>query len=145
MLPYPEHYHIYSLHHILEYTQLIPAALLAFVLYLKNMAPHDTITLDFDWFARVPFKKGFYGLSSVLAKIQARYDGFGVKLQRKIGLAAANPMKHAPTRPHTVKDYPADPNRFDEDAYRPKIGSGMIAVFIMIIIVGLFITIRHRL
>lgn len=143
MLPYPEHYHIYSLHHILEYTQLIPAALLAFVLYLKNMAPHDTITLDFDWFARKPFKRGFYGLSAALAGIQAKYDGFGVKLQRKIGLAAANPMKHAPNKPREVVDHKVNPNRFDEDAYRPQIGSGMIAVFIMIIIVGLFILIKH--
>ncbi len=143
ILPYPEHYHIYSLHHILEYTQLIPAALLAFVLYLKNMAPHDTITLDLDWLARKPFKRGFYGLSTVLANIQAKYDGFGEIFQRKLGLAAANPMKHTPSKPNPVKDHGVNPDRFDEDAYRPKIGSGMIAVFVMIIIVGLFIVIRH--
>lgn len=143
MLPYPEHYHIYSLHHVLEYTQMIPAALLAFMLFLKKMGPHDTITLDFDWFVRVPFKKGFYALSGVLANIQSKYDGFGVKFQRKLGLASANPMKHAPTKPNQVKDRAVSVNRFDEDAYRPKIGTGMIAVFIMVIVVGVFITVKH--
>lgn len=145
MLPYPEHYHIYSLHHVLEYTQMIPAALLAFMLFLKKMGPHDTITLDFDWFVRVPFKKGFYALSGLLANIQAKYDGFGVNFQKKIGLAAANPMKHAPTKPNQVKDHAVSVNRFDEDAYRPKIGTGMIAVFIMVIIVGVFIVVKHML
>lgn len=144
MLPYPEHYHIYSLHHILEYTQLVPAALLAFVLYLKNMAPHDTITLDLDWFARKPFKKGFYALSGVLAGLQAKYDGFGTKFQRKLGLAAANPMKHTPTKPNKVKDHTISAERFDADAYRPKIGTGMIAVFVMVIIVGVFIFVKHN-
>ena len=143
MLPYPEHYHIYSLHHVLEYTQMIPAALLAFMLFLKKMGPHDTITLDFDWFVRVPFKKGFYALSGVLANIQSKYDGFGVKFQRKLGLASANPMKHAPTKPNEVKDRAVSVNRFDEDAYRPKIGTGMIAVFIMVIVVGVFIAVKH--
>lgn len=145
MLPYPEHYHIYSLHHVLEYTQMIPAALLAFMLFLKKMGPHDTITLDFDWFVRVPFKKGFYALSGVLANIQAKYDGFGVKFQRKLGLASANPMKHAPTKPNEVKDHATSVERFDADAYRPKIGTGMIAVFVMVIIVGVFIVVKHML
>ena len=143
MLPYPEHYHIYSLHHILEYTQMIPAALLAFMLFLKKMGPHDTITLDFDWIVRKPFKKGFYGLSGLLANVQAKYDGFGVKFQRKIGLAAANPMKLTPNKGRQVESHKVNPNRFDEDAYRPQIGGGMLAVFITIIIVGLFILIKH--
>ncbi len=144
MLPYPEHYHVYSLHHLLEYMQLVPAALLAFVLYLKNMAPHDTITLDIDWFFRKPFKKGFYGLSALLAGIQARYDGFGVKLQRKLGLAAANPMKHTPNKGRQLESHKTNPNRFDEDAYRPQIGGGMLAVFITLIIIGVFIVVRHQ-
>lgn len=143
MLPYPEHYHIYSLHHILEYTQMIPAALLAFMLFLKKMGPHDTITLDFDWFVRKPFKKGFYALSGILANAQSKYDGFGMKFQRKLGLAAANPLKHSPAKPHKIKDGDVNTNRFNEDAYRPQIGSGMIAVFITIIIVAVFIIVKH--
>lgn len=143
MLPYPEHYHIYSLHHVLEYTQMIPAALLAFMLFLKKMGPHDTITLDFDWFARKPFKKGFYAVSGFLAKAQAGYDGFGVKFQRKLGMASANPLKHAPVKPNPVKDPSATPDRFHEDAYRERIGSGMLAVFITIIIIGVLIIVLN--
>lgn len=143
MLPYPEHYHVYSLHHLLEYMQLIPAALLAFVLYLKNMAPHDTITLDLDWLARRPFKKGFYGFSGFLADIQASSDSFGVKFQRKLGLAAANPLKHTPNKGRKLESRETSPNRFDEDAYRPQIGGGMLAVFITVIIIGVFIILKH--
>lgn len=145
MLPYPEHYHIYSLHHVLEYTQMIPAALLAFMLFLKKMGPHDTITLDFDWFIRVPFKKGFYALSGLLSNIQAKHDGFGMKFQRKIGLAAANPLKNTPNKGRQLESRQVNPNRFDEDSYRPQIGGGMLAVFITVIIVGLFILIKHML
>lgn len=143
MLPYPEHYHMYSLHHLLEYMQLIPAALLAFVLYLKNMAPHDTITLDLDWFLRKPFKKGFYAVSSFLANIQARYDGVGVRFQRKLGIAVANPFKHTPNKARELESRTTNPNRFDEDAYRPQIGGAMLAVFITILIICVFIIVKQ--
>lgn len=143
MLPHPEHYHIYSLHHILEYTQMIPATLLAFVLFLKKMAPHDTITLDLDWFIRIPFKKGFYAFSGLLAGIQNCYDQFGIRLQRKVGLAAANPLNRTPAKSQAVKRKPDVSNRFDEDAYRPQIGGGILAILITSILIGILLIVSQ--
>lgn len=125
MLPYPEHYQIYTLKHILEYSQMIPAALLVFLLFLRRIAPHDTVTQDLDWFTRVPLKKGFYILSEILGDFQAKQDCFGVRIQDKIRLSTA------------------DQGRFDTDIYRPKIGNDILSITTMMIIVGLFIVIKH--
>ncbi len=55
--------HLFSLDHILEYIGLFIGATVPFVLFLPKMAPHDRITLDFDWFYRRWLVAGISSLS----------------------------------------------------------------------------------
>lgn len=55
--------HPFTAHHILEYIGLFIGATIPFVLLLKKMAPHDYLTLDFDWFYRKPLEGLIFGFS----------------------------------------------------------------------------------
>lgn len=46
--------HVFALGHILEYVAIFSAGTIPFVLYIKKMAPHDEISIDFDWIYRRP-------------------------------------------------------------------------------------------
>ena len=60
--------HPYHLGHVLEYIAIFIAGSIPFFLYIKKMKPHDEITLDFDWFYRVPLSKLVLWLSRVVEK-----------------------------------------------------------------------------
>ncbi len=83
MLPYAMDYHPYTFHHILEYMQLVPAALLAFLMYIRKMEPHSLLTLDIDWFARVPFKKFIVLLTRIFSGIQLKMESIGRKIRQR--------------------------------------------------------------
>ncbi len=55
--------HPFTAHHILEYIGLFIGATIPFVLLIKKMAPHDYLSLDFDWFYRKPLADVVFGLS----------------------------------------------------------------------------------
>ncbi len=55
--------HPFTSAHILEYVGLFVGATVPFVLFLPKMAPHDRITLDFDWFYRRWLAEGLTKLS----------------------------------------------------------------------------------
>ncbi len=55
--------HPFTAHHILEYIGLFIGATVPFVLLLKKMAPHDYLTLDFDWIYRKPLANLVFGFS----------------------------------------------------------------------------------
>lgn len=55
--------HPFTAHHIFEYIGLFIGATVPFVLLIKKMAPHDDLTLDFDWFYRKPLAHLIFGLS----------------------------------------------------------------------------------
>ena len=44
--------HPFTAHHILEYIGLFIGATIPFAVLIKKMAPHDELSLDFDWFYR---------------------------------------------------------------------------------------------
>ena len=52
LTPYATMGHPFTAHHIMEYLGLFIGATIPFALFIKRMAPHDTITLDADWFYR---------------------------------------------------------------------------------------------
>lgn len=52
LTPYATMAHPFTAHHILEYLGLFIGATIPFMMFIKRMAPHDTITLDTDWFYR---------------------------------------------------------------------------------------------
>ncbi len=52
LLPYPVHYHPYTLYHISESMQILLFTALGFFLFIKKLAPEQVISLDLDWFYR---------------------------------------------------------------------------------------------
>ncbi len=64
--------HPFTAHHILEYIGLFIGATIPFVMLLKKMAPHDYLSLDFDWIYRKPLANMVFGLSRGI------HDFFGV-------------------------------------------------------------------
>ena len=65
MMPYATVVHPYHMGHVLEYIAIFIGGSIPFFLYLKKMKPHDEITIDFDWFYRIPFNNFMLGLSKV--------------------------------------------------------------------------------
>lgn len=56
--------HPFTLEHILEYIGLFIGATVPFAVFLKKMAPHDVITLDFDWL----YRRGLAPLLTLLSR-----------------------------------------------------------------------------
>ena len=55
--------HPFTVDHITQYIQLFAGAIIVFVMYLEHMMPKEKITLDTDWFYRVPLKYGILYIS----------------------------------------------------------------------------------
>ena len=55
LMPYATMAEPYHMGHVLEYVAIFIGGSIPFFMYLKNMKPHDEITLDFDWLYRKPF------------------------------------------------------------------------------------------
>lgn len=55
--------------HISEYLAIFGGASIPFVLLLKYIAPHDTITTDFDWFYKNWLPKAVYGTSRLIENL----------------------------------------------------------------------------
>ncbi|MGN0732706.1 MAG: Na(+)/H(+) antiporter subunit D [Emergencia sp.] len=66
ILPYASDGHPFTMHHIMEYVALFIGSTLVFYLFRKIMAPHDMISLDFDWIYRKPLAWAVFGISGVL-------------------------------------------------------------------------------
>src|SRR5258707_1803923 len=54
MLPYPVDYQPYTAYHISETLQILLFTGVGFFLLLKKLVPEPTISLDLDWFYRMP-------------------------------------------------------------------------------------------
>ena len=65
LMPNATMLHPYHAGHVLEYIAIFIGGSVPFFLYLKKMKPHDEITLDFDWFYRVPLN----GLVLMMSKL----------------------------------------------------------------------------
>jgi multicomponent Na+:H+ antiporter subunit D len=85
LMPNASMVHPYHLGHVLEYIAIFIGGTIPFILYLKKMKPHDEITLDFDWFYRVPLNRTVLWCSKKLEMIFAwfeRHVGSGVTYLR---------------------------------------------------------------
>lgn len=147
MLPNTMSYQPYTLHHVLEYVQLVPAALLAFMMYLKKMEPHSMLTLDCDWFARKPFMKVVNGLITLFNKLQNNMDYRGRVFQAGIKNFAANPIRYFSGKRirKNADGKKAHPFRYNEDIYRMPIGYGIAGILVAVVIVAVYIVVRYLL
>lgn len=74
LMPYATMAHPFTLHHILEYIGLFIGATVPFVMLLPMMAPHDALSLDFDWFYRKWIPKLLGGLSRQVYRVFSRFE-----------------------------------------------------------------------
>ncbi len=143
MLPYAMDYQPYTVGHVLEYMQLLPAALIPFMMYLNKMEPHSMLTLDTDWFARKPFWTALKGISTGLCALERFCAGIGRKCYHSIQRFSFDPVHKVIRRqPNTVNRNQND-SHFYGDAYRSKIGNGMIGIFVLVIILTVYFVIRR--
>jgi len=85
MLPYPEiaaAYDPYTAYHISETMQILLFTALGFFLVLKKLTPHDTISLDLDWF----YRKGGSAFLWIASRPVQLIDYVVGELYRFIGL-----------------------------------------------------------
>lgn len=88
MMPNGTLVHPFTAEHIFEYIGLFIGATVPFVLLLPKMAPHDLLSLDFDWVYRKGLGPLLRGLSCSINKVFARFQwspGSDEKGQRKVG------------------------------------------------------------
>ena len=119
------------------------AGLLAFLMYIRKMEPHSLLTLDIDWFARVPFKKFIVLLTRIFSGIQLKMESIGRKNQAKIRNFAANPLRILSVQKKDADGKTLHPFLYNEDTYRMPIGYGIAGVLVAGVIVAVFIVCIH--
>lgn len=81
----------FTLHHILEYVAIFIGSTIPFVIYLKKMAPHDEISVDFDWFYRRPLNSFIQGISKAIYSFMLWCDKHVLCGMQFMGAHLANP------------------------------------------------------
>lgn len=76
--------HPFTVDHITQYIQLFAGAIIVFVMYIEHMMPKEKITLDTDWFYRVPLKHCVLGLSNLVDNARLYLGGCFAKIVDKI-------------------------------------------------------------
>lgn len=91
LTPFGTDGHPFTVDHITQYIQLFAGAIIVFVMYLEHMMPKAKITLDTDWFYRVPLKIGVQYLSETV-------DNIRVTIGKSLGnnIAKANELLKDP-------------------------------------------------
>lgn len=81
----------FTLHHILEYVAIFIGSTIPFVIYLKKMAPHDEVSVDFDWFYRRPLNSFIQWLSKTIYSFMLWCDKHVLHGVQFMGAHLANP------------------------------------------------------
>lgn len=135
-LPFMTNYEPYTLDHVVSTLQLSIAVLAVFWLVLPKMTPHNTISLDTDWFYRKPFAALVWGVVKLVCKIR---DGFGV--QGKAALTAAVPLFKNPLKWAAQTVEGSAPAVYNEDKYRFPIGTAVLMSIIVFVVAASYILI----
>lgn len=132
-LPYAMEFHPYTWDHVVSSVQLLVATLAAFWIFIPKLHTHNTISLDFEWLYRKPFKVLVYGIVNIICKIR---DGFGVQAMAMLKSVLpffANPLRWVPQSfgvPHGEGPYDV----YNENTYRFPAGMTILLSVIMFII-----------
>lgn len=130
VLPLDLAYHPFTVDHLTQTGGLLLMAIVPFLLFLPNMKPKDKISLDFDWFYRIPLKRLIQAFSKACCDVQEVVGRTALALIHKTAPFFKNPMAGIVSavdgKPH---------EEYDEDTYRLPIGYPMV----MIILVLLFL------
>ena len=104
LMPYQTMGHPFTAHHILEYIGLFIGATIPFAVLIKKMAPHDNLSLDFDWFYRKPFAAVVFGLSKAVHGIFVYCENAVNKVTETIKLLLNDPAQVLYNATHWHKD-----------------------------------------
>ena len=85
--------HPYTAEHVAEYIGMFVGATAAFFILRGKMAPHDRLTLDFDWFYRRPLSFAVFGLSRLTAGAFSRVEQSAENFVRVVKLLPNSPGK----------------------------------------------------
>ncbi len=135
LLPYqPVDFHPYTVPHLVETVQILIFTFIGFWVLRKVLAPHEGISLDFDWFYRRP-KKYFQQLfvnapAYIFDNAQKMVENVSADIT-KFGANPFMPFSKANSR-----------NRaYSPDYYRPSgqtLLLAVLAIFVLVTIWGLF-------
>lgn len=75
MLPYPVHWHPYTVFHLSEAMQLLLFTSIGFIIFLKKLTPEPKINIDTDWFYRKGARLFMGFANNVIAKIEYNFIG----------------------------------------------------------------------
>ncbi len=96
--------HPFTAEHILEYIGLFIGASIPFVMLLPKMAPHDYLTLDFDWIYRKPLATVVFGLSAGVHKFFCTCESAVNELTDSIKLLLNDPEQVLYNMTHWHRD-----------------------------------------
>ena len=171
ILPYPVHYHPYTLNHIVSMMQLLLLTAVAFWLYIDKLGGEPTISVDTDWFYRKPGVLILWLCTHPLQDLRFRLQGFVTKIVANVSSLSKNPillpeiairyihlriinrLYHAfelyEDKLDELKELESRlvavrEMRYDENVYRRPIGFGVLVAVILLFLYGLIYFIKLR-
>ena len=150
-LPFEATYHPYTVDHVVSALQLLLGTGFGFWLLLKKLGGETTVSMDTDWFYRIPLVSALNALVALSGQIGAALEGFRIGLLRsvipyfhnpflvliRLGLGP-HPRVHAEdTAPHAFEQDTAIP--YDTNAYRLPIGMTVLWILIGFALVVLYV------
>ncbi|SDB23566.1 proton-conducting transporter membrane subunit [Eubacterium oxidoreducens] len=142
LLPHSIEYHPYTISHVFEYVLLMAATMLIFMLFRKKLAPHHAINLDIDYLLRGPGQRALLKGSRLVIKVCSFLGGGGKRMYDHIQKTSHQPYKWR--RPMNVPEEKKGSLRYEEDAFRMKIGEGMFSVMAAIIVIGIILLVLAK-
>jgi len=91
LTPFGTDGHPFTVDHITQYIQLFAGAIIVFVMYIEHMMPKAKITLDTDWFYRVPLKYAVAFLSQLTDNVRCKTGNSIAVLVEKTNECVKNP------------------------------------------------------
>ena len=171
ILPYPVHFHPYTLNHVVGMVQLLLFTAAAFWLYIDKLGGESKVSVDTDWFYRKPGVLLLWFVSNPMQDLRLRLQSFFTRMVAGIASLSKNPIlipeiavryfhlkiinrlyqasdiykdKADELKELESKLAAAKEMRYDENVYRRPIGLGVLIAIILLFFYGLIYFIQLR-
>ncbi|MDY6029195.1 MAG: Na(+)/H(+) antiporter subunit D [Acidaminococcaceae bacterium] len=120
--------------HVLTYVQMLGAAMLPFMMYLKKMEPHTAISLDTDWLYRKPLALVIRECSFVFCALCSALGSVWGGIYESFTSLTSNPMDFLDAKPFRKRTH------YNPDNYRTSIADPMmIMLTVLVSTIGYFL------
>ncbi len=92
LLPYPVNFQPYTAYHVVAMIQLLLLTLAAFWIYIDKLGGEPYISVDTDWFYRIPGRKLLSFCEGPLFQIRSGAQSILDSIVRKLGSFGSNPV-----------------------------------------------------